>query len=217
MVHCAGWNSSLQVETKAFCCLLRSGNCSETRRRWISKSSLNCRGVKVVPPGERGLESCIFRYWVLLTQGDPREKMRFSMLGLSLNIICVSAQYIEVTAWARGTFDRCVLARLPRAQIISGYCIHMRIKAIFQNGINSLDNVIPSLNSAQQDKPTGSTLWTSADGKVSSGKDGYEWCCTKSFMTSSLLNKSNILRKQSLSPGQHYRKQLGLIEIYLQK
>ena len=80
------------------------------------------------------------------------------MLGLSLNIICASAQYLEGTAWARGTFDRCVLARVPRVQIVSGYCIHMRIKAIFQNGTNSLDNVIPSLNSAQQDKPTGSTL-----------------------------------------------------------
>ena len=125
--------------------------------------------------------------------------MRFSMLGLSLNIICASAQYVEGTAWARGTFDRCVLARLPRAQIVSGYCIHMRIKAIFQNGTNSFD-VIPRLNSAQQDKPTGSTLWTSADGKVSSRKDGYEWSCKKSFIISSLLNKSNILRKQSLSP-----------------
>ena len=76
------------------------------------------------------------------------------MLGFSVNIICASAQYVEGTAWARGTFDRCVLARLPRAQIVSGYCIHMRIEAIFQNGTSSLDNVIPSLNSAQQDKPT---------------------------------------------------------------
>ena len=62
---------------------------------------------------------------------------------------------MEETAWARGTFDRCVLARPPRAQIVSGYYIHMRIEAIFQNGINSLDNVIPNLNSAQLDKPTG--------------------------------------------------------------
>ena len=110
--------------------------------------------------------------------------MRFSMLGLSLslNIICASPQYVEETAWARDTFEHCVQARLPRAQIVSGYCIHMRIEAIFQNGTNSLDNVIPSLNSAQQDKPTDSTLWTSADGKVSSGKDGYEWSWTKSFM-----------------------------------
>ena len=80
------------------------------------------------------------------------------MLGLSLNIICASAQYMEGTAWARGTFDRCVLARLPRAQIVSRYCMHMRIEAIFQNGTNSFDNVIPSLKSAQKDKPTGSTL-----------------------------------------------------------
>ena len=143
--------------------------------------------------------------------------MRFSMLGLSLNIICASAQYVEGTAWARGSFDRCVLARLPRAQIVSGYCIHMRIEAIFQSGTNCLDNDIPPLNSAQQDKPTGSSLWTSADGKVSSGKGGYKWSRTKSFMISSLLNKSNILRKQSLSPGQHDRKQLGYIEIYLQR
>ena len=35
-------------------------------------------------------------------------------------------------------------------------------------------------------------------------------------MISSLLNKSNILRKRSLSPGQHYRKQLGYIERCLQ-
>ena len=81
---------------------------------------------------------------------------------------------MEGTAWARGTFDRCALSRLPRAQIVSGYCIHMRIEAILQTGTNSLENVILSLNSAQQDKPTGSTLLTSADGKVSSGKDGYE-------------------------------------------
>ena len=60
--------------------------------------------------------------------------------------------------WARDTFNRCVLARLSRAQIVSGYCMHMRIEAIFQNGTNRSDNVIPSLNSAQQDKPTGSTL-----------------------------------------------------------
>ena len=90
----------------------------------------------------------------------------------------------------------------------------MRIEAIFQNGTNGSDNVMPRLNSAQQDKPTSSTLWTSADGKVSSG---YESSYTKSFMISSLLNKSNILRKESLSPVQHYRKQLGYIEIYLQK
>ena len=113
---------------------------------------------------------------------------------------------MEGTAWARGTFDRCVLARLPRAQIASGYRMHMRIETIFQNSTYSLDNVIPGLSSAQQDKPTGSTLWTSADGKVSSGKDGYECSCTKSFVISSLLNKSTFLRKQSLSPGQHYRK-----------
>ena len=55
---------------------------------------------------------------------------------------------MEETAWARSTLDRCVLARLPRAQIVSGYCIHMRIEAIFQNGTISLDNVIPNLNSA---------------------------------------------------------------------
>ena len=79
-------------------------------------------------------------------------------LSLSINIICALAQYVEGTAWARGTFDHCVLAWLPRAHIISGYCIHMRIEAIFQKGTNSLDNVIPSLNSAQQDKPSGSTL-----------------------------------------------------------
>ena len=79
-------------------------------------------------------------------------------LSLSLNKICASAQYVEGTVWARGTFDRCVLAQLPRAQIVRRYCIHMRIEAIFQNGTNSLDNDIPSLNSAQQDKPTGSTL-----------------------------------------------------------
>ena len=69
---------------------------------------------------------------VLLTQDYPRGKMRFSMLGLSLNIICASEQYVEVTAWDRGTFDRCVLARLPRTQIVSGYCMHMRIEAIFK-------------------------------------------------------------------------------------
>ena len=68
--------------------------------------------------------------------------MLFSKLGLSLNIICSSAQYVEGTAWALGTFDRCVLARLLRAQIVSGYCLHMRIKGIFQYGSNSLDNVI---------------------------------------------------------------------------
>ena len=45
----------------------------------------------------------------------------------------------------------------------------MRIEAIFQNGTNRVDNVIPSLNSAQQDKPTGLILWTSADG------DGQLW------------------------------------------
>ena len=44
------------------------------------------------------------------------------------------------------------------SQIVSEYCIHMRIEAIFQNNTNSLNNVIPSLNSAEQDKPTGSTL-----------------------------------------------------------
>ena len=76
--------------------------------------------------------------------------------SLSLNIICASAQYVGGTAWAGGTSDRCVLARLPRAQIVSGYCIHMRIEAIFKNGTNSLENVIPSLNSAQQDKPADS-------------------------------------------------------------
>ena len=65
---------------------------------------------------------------------------------------------MEGTAWARGTFDRCVLARIPRAQIVNGYCLYMRIEGIFQNGTNSLDNVIPSLNSAQQYKLTGSTL-----------------------------------------------------------
>ena len=60
--------------------------------------------------------------------------MRFSVLGSSHNIICASAQYVEGTAWARGTFVRCVVARLPRAQIVSG---HMRIEAIFQNGTYS--------------------------------------------------------------------------------
>ena len=81
---------------------------------------------------------------MLLTQGFPREKMRFSMLGLSLslNIICASAQYVEETAWDGGTFDRCVLALLPRAKIVSGYCIHMRIEAIFQNGTNSLTYIM---------------------------------------------------------------------------
>ena len=52
------------------------------------------------------------------------------MLGISHNISCAPEQ-VEGTAWARGTFDRCVLARLPRAHIVSGYCIHMRIEAIF--------------------------------------------------------------------------------------
>ena len=33
MVHCSESISSSQVQTKAFCCLLRLGNCSETRRR----------------------------------------------------------------------------------------------------------------------------------------------------------------------------------------
>ena len=61
MVHCTESNSSSKIQTKAFCSLLGSGNCSETRRRWISKSSLNCRGVKVAPLEERGLESCKFR------------------------------------------------------------------------------------------------------------------------------------------------------------
>ena len=36
MGHCCGLNSTSQVQTKAFCCLLRWGNCAETRRRWIS-------------------------------------------------------------------------------------------------------------------------------------------------------------------------------------
>ena len=54
--------------------------------------------------------------------------MRFSILGISHNISCASARYVEGTARARGTFDRCVLARLPRAQIVSG---HIRIEAIF--------------------------------------------------------------------------------------
>ena len=48
-------------------------------------------------------------------------------LSLDLNIICVSAQYVEGNAWARSTFDCCVLARAPRTQIVNGYCIHMRI------------------------------------------------------------------------------------------
>ena len=59
------------------------------------------------------------------------------MLGLTFNIICVSAQFVEGTAWSRGTFHRCVLAQLPTAQIVSGYCIHMRVEAIFQNDTNS--------------------------------------------------------------------------------
>ena len=46
---------------------------------------------------------------------------------------------MEGTAWARGSFERWLRARLPRAQIVSGYCIHMRIETIFQNGTNSLD------------------------------------------------------------------------------
>ena len=188
MVHCTGSNSSSKVETKALCCLLLSGNCSETRRRWILKSLLNCRGVKVVPLG-RGV--CKVAHLGSVNTGLPTGENALQYAwSLFLNMICASAQYVEGTAWARG--DRCVLARLPRAQIVSRYCIHMRIEAIFQNGTNSLDNVIPRLNSAQQDKPTGSTLWTSADGKVSSGKGGYEWSCTKPFMISSLLNKSKV-------------------------
>ena len=52
--------------------------------------------------------------------------------SLSLNILCSSAQYVEGTGWDRGTFYRCVLARLPRAQIVGGYCIHVRVEAIFK-------------------------------------------------------------------------------------
>ena len=36
MGHCCGLNSTSQVQTKTFCCLLRWGNCAETQRRWIS-------------------------------------------------------------------------------------------------------------------------------------------------------------------------------------
>ena len=97
---------------------------------------------------------------MLLTRLTTEENALQYAWSLPVNIICASPQYVEGTAWARVTFDRCVLARLPRAQIVSGYCIHMRIEAIklFQNGTSGLDNVIPSLNSAPQGRSTGSTL-----------------------------------------------------------
>ena len=60
--------------------------------------------------GTRGEGFGKFHIYVLLTQSCPRAKMRLSMLGISHNIICASAQYVEGTARARGTFDRCVLA-----------------------------------------------------------------------------------------------------------
>ena len=53
MAHCSESNSCSQVQTNAFCCLLRLGNCPE-----IFKSSQNCRRVKLAALGERSLESC---------------------------------------------------------------------------------------------------------------------------------------------------------------
>ena len=93
MAHCSESNSCSQVQTKAFCFLLRCGALAAGIMPRIGED-----GFQIVAKlsacqisGIRGEGFGKLHIKVLLTQGYPGEKMRFSMLVFSVNMFCASA------------------------------------------------------------------------------------------------------------------------------
>ena len=82
MVHCTGSNSSSQVETKAFCCLLRSGELFRDSAKMNFKIIVKLSWCQ--SGATRGEGFGKFHIYVLLTQGYPREKMCFSMSDINI-------------------------------------------------------------------------------------------------------------------------------------